>query len=99
MDYLSAEQINTYRRRANSNIRYGILAGIAAVSFQAGLAKPLCIAIHQEPVKSDVCENNFSQFGLLLGGIGGFLTLAGQLAKFSLNNEESKKKRADKQRK
>lgn len=96
---LSAEQINTYRRRANSNIRNGMLAVIAAVSFQAGIAKPLCIAIHQEPVKSEVCENNLSQFGLLLVGVGGFLTLAGHFAKFSLNREEAKKKRKDNKRK
>ncbi len=99
MNYLSAEQIKTYRSRANRNIRNGVLAIIAGATFQAGIAKPLCIAVHQEPVKSEVCENNFSQIGILIAGTGGFLTLAGQLAKFSLNNEESKKKRDDKQRK
>lgn len=99
MDYLSAEQIKTYRRRANRNIRNGILAVITGATFQAGIAKPLCIAVHQEPVKSEVCENNFSQIGILITVVGGFVTLAGQFAKFSLNNEEAKKKKDDKQRK
>lgn len=84
---LSAEQINTYRRRANSNIWYAMLAVIAGVSFQAGIVKPLCRVIHQEPIKSEVCENNFSQFGLLLVVGGMSAGLLGGIAKLSLEKE------------
>lgn len=84
---LTPREIKTYHKNAFRFIKYGFLAVFAGISFQAGIVKPLCIVLHQEPVKSEVCENNFSQLGLLLG-VGGILsTLVGKFARSSLSNE------------
>ena len=84
---LTPREIKTYHKNAFRFIKYGFLAVIAGISFQAGIVTPLCRVMHQEPIKSEVCENNFSQLGLILG-VGGILsTLTGKFARSSLRDE------------
>ena len=84
---LSPKELKQYHRKAFGLVKYGFLAVIIGGTLQLGFANPLCNVLHKEPIKSEVCESNISQLGLI-GGICGCLTaLAGKFARTSLSNE------------
>jgi len=79
-------EIQTYTRKANRNLAAGLVVILGGVFLQLGVGTPLCIAIHSEPIKSELCEDNLIQTGKVATIIGVGLVLAGGAAKRSLEN-------------